>query len=47
MKSQEIWTLFEKTGSPQLYLLFCNVRKLETENAFENSSFGFTGCKLQ
>ena len=47
MNSQDLWKLFRETGSPELYILFSNARKLENANALKDSSVGAAGCKFQ
>lgn len=46
MKAQDYWQLFMDTGSPEIYLLYNNARKMETANVYEDSGPGFTGHSL-
>lgn len=47
MNSQVLWNLFRETGSPELYILFSNARKMEKANALKDSSAGAAGRELQ
>ena len=46
MKSSELWTLFEETGAPEVYLMYTNARKMETVDAFNDSGSSCTSCQL-
>ena len=47
MKSQDYWQLFLETGSPEIYLLYNNARKMETADVFNDPGPGVTGHSLQ
>ena len=46
MQSQEYWKLFLETGIPEVYLMFNSTRKMEKENAYNNSGVGTSGHPL-
>jgi hypothetical protein len=46
MKSQDYWQLFLETGSPELYLLYNNARKMETNHVFDNPRSGTESYSL-
>ena len=47
MNSQDYWQLFLDTGSPELYLLYNNARKLENGYVYDDSRPGLAGHSLQ
>ena len=46
MKSNDYFSMFMETGAPELYLMYQQTRRLETENVLEDSGPGAAGCKL-
>ena len=46
MKSQDYWQLFLETGSPELYLLYINARKMGTNHVFDNPRSGTESYSL-
>lgn len=47
MISQDYWQLFLETGSPEIYLLYHNARKMEESNVYHDSGPGLTGHSIQ
>lgn len=47
MRSQDYWQMFLETGSPEIYLLYNNARRMERSNVFDDSGPGVTGNALQ
>lgn len=47
MKAQDYWQLFLQTGSPEIYLLYNNARRMERSDVFDDSGTGITGNTLQ
>lgn len=47
MKSEAYWQLFLQTGSPEIYLLYNNARRMEQTHVFDDPGPGFTGHALQ
>lgn len=47
MVSKDFWQLFLETGSPEIYLLYHNARKMEESNVYYDSSAGPAGHSLQ
>ena len=47
MNAQDYWNLFLETGSPEMYLLFNQARRMEAKHVSENQGIGFTGFPLQ
>lgn len=47
MLAQDYWQLFLETGSPEIYLLYNNARKMEKEDVYDRSGPGITGLNLQ
>ena len=46
MKSQDYWQMFIETGAPEMYLLYNNARKTETNNVLDNPGLGAPSHKL-
>ena len=46
MKSDLLWQLFAKTGSPVAYIMFAETRRMETSNVSEHERPGSTGHAL-
>ena len=46
MKSNDYFSMFMETGAPELYLMYQQTRRLETENVLEDSGPGTAGCEL-
>lgn len=46
MQSQEYWKLFLETGIPEVYLMFNSARKMEKDNACNDSGIGASGYTL-
>lgn len=47
MKAQEYWQLFLQTGSPEVYLMYNDARKMENGNVCNDSGPGTSGHSLQ
>ena len=47
MDSQKIWQMFMQTGSPELYVLYKQARKMEGSHAFDDPGAGAAGYSLQ
>lgn len=47
MNSQFAWQIFLDTGSPEMYLLYNKVKKMENRNVLEDQRPGITGNKVQ
>ena len=47
MNSQFAWQIFLDTGSPEMYLLYNQARKMENTNVLEDQRPGITGDKVQ
>lgn len=47
MNAQDYWQMFLETGAPELYLLFNNARKMETNHVLDDSGSGASGHSLQ
>lgn len=43
MVAQDYWQLFMETGSPEIYLLYQNARKMEQSHVYYDSGPGPTG----
>ena len=46
MDKDVYWQAFWATGAPELYLMYQQTRRLETENVLEDSGPGTAGCEL-
>ena len=46
MKSELYWQLFVKTGSPEVYLMYNEAKRMEQSHVFEHKGFGATGYTL-
>lgn len=47
MNAQAIWSVFMDTGSPEIYLLYHEVKKLEETNVYIDPGAGSEGNGLQ
>ena len=47
MEAKDYWQIFLETGAPEMYLLYNNAKKMETENVFDDSGTGPAGHQLQ
>lgn len=47
MNSQDYWQLFIDTGSPELYLLYNQAKRMETTHVYKDSWPGITGHSIQ
>lgn len=47
MTSQDYWQIFLETGAPEIYLLYNQARKTETDYVLENPGAGASGNTLQ
>ena len=47
MNAQDYWNLFLETGSPEMYLLFNQARRMEGKDVSENQGIGFKSFQLQ
>ena len=46
MRSQDYWQIFLETGSPEVYLLFINARKMENTHVFDDTRSGTQSYSL-
>ena len=47
MDSQNLWQMFMQTGSPELYLLYAQAKRMEEGSVFDGQGIGDTGHQLQ
>ena len=47
MNAQDYWQLFLETGSPEIYLLYNNARKMESSHVYNDSRPGIAGHTIQ
>lgn len=47
MKSEILWQLFLKTGSPEAYLIYNEVKRLEQNHVPQHEGPGSSGYALQ
>lgn len=47
MDSQSLWQMFVQTGSPELYLMYSEVKRMEERSVFNGQGIGDAGHQLQ
>lgn len=47
MNANNFWQVFLDTGSPEMYLLFNKVRKMEEADVLDGTGVGFENNSLQ
>lgn len=47
MNAQNFWQVFLETGSPEMYLLYSQARKMEEHHVSDDQRFDTEGHKLQ
>ena len=47
MDSQMLWHMFVQTGSPEMYLLYSEARRMEERSVFNSQRTGDTRHQLQ
>lgn len=47
MKANDYWNLFLETGSPEIYLLYNNARKMENNHVLDDTGIGSAGQRIQ
>ena len=47
MNAQEYWKIFMETGAPEVYLLYNQAKRMETDHAFANPGVGSESILLQ
>lgn len=47
MMAQDYWQLFLQTGSPEVYLMYNDARKMESSDVFNDSGPGSAGHSIQ
>ena len=47
MDARSYWQLFLETGAPEMYLMYTQMRKQETNNVFEDTRLGDPGHSVQ
>jgi len=47
MKAEDYWQIFLETGAPEMYLLFNNARRMDSEHVLDDSGPGVAGHSLQ
>ena len=46
MNTQDLWQLFLETGSPEMYLLYSNAKKMEGQHVLDCQGFDSESHKL-
>ena len=46
MNTQDLWQLFLETGSPEMYLLYSNAKKMEGQHVLDRQGFDSESHKL-
>ena len=46
MNAQQLWQTFLETGSPEVYLLYNQAKKVESLNVFDSTGLGASGDSL-
>ncbi len=47
MNAQNFWQMFLETGSPEMYLLYSQAKKMEGHHVFDDQGLDTEGHKLQ
>ena len=47
MNANDYWSMFMKTGAPEIYLMFNKARKMESNYVYNDSRPGIAGHTLQ
>lgn len=47
MTEKDYWRIFMATGSPEAYMLYCQARRAEENDVFDDESAGGTCHRLQ
>ena len=47
MNAQQLWQTFLETGSPEVYLLYNQAKRVEQNHVFDSSGAGPAGHSLQ
>lgn len=47
MNANDYWQIFLDTGSPEIYLLYNNARRMEQSHVFDDPGLGITSHSLQ
>lgn len=47
MNAQNLWSLFLQTGSPEVYLLYNQAKRMENTHVPDDSGIGAPGHRLQ
>ena len=47
MNAQQLWQTFLETGSPEVYLLYNQAKRVEQNHVFDSSRAGPAGHSLQ
>lgn len=47
MNAQNYWQIFLETGSPEIYMLYSQAKKMEEHHVFDDQGIDIAGHKLQ